>query len=185
MMPGDSIKKMIGFVIPEEEIGELDSLTGDALKEKLQEFSGMRMEMFFKGPSVSDQGKAAVNKAHDQINSLESILVNIGGRKQELRPQETPGIEEIRKLVDRLRSEGLSIYEISKDYAVFGKSPFDNDIDPATLKVMADRMSADVVRYRQARMEFEGEGPGKDAPDNDLSPAGASPVPGMNMRPGV
>lgn len=189
MIPGEAVKKMVGLFIPDENLENLeaiDNLTGDELRNKLHEFSNMRMEMFFKGPSAADKGKSIVNEISGQVASLESILVNIGGAKQELRPSESsPDINEVRQLVDKLRNEGLSIAQIDKDYAVFGKSPLDKDIDPATLKVMVQRMREDFARYRQIRTELEGEAPDRsDAPDNGLSPASTAPIPGMNMRPG-
>lgn len=180
-MIGDSIKKVVGVFVPTDDI---DNLSGDDLRTRLQEFSEMKMEMFFKEPSTADKGKAVVEQARSQINSFESILLNIGGDKKEFRSAPAPGQEEIRALIERLRAEGLSLSEISKDYSIFGKSPLDKDIDPATMRVMAQRMNEDVARYRQARMELEGEGM-KEAPDNDLSPASAAPIPGMNMRPGI
>lgn len=185
-MMSDTIKKVVGVFVPEEEMAEIDSLTGDDLRNKLKEFSDMRMEMFFGSASEPDRGKAVVQQAQSQINSLQSIMMDIGGKKQEFRPSagDTPVMENIRQLVQQLREEGLSIAQIDQSYTVFGKKPLDEDIDPATLKVMAQRMAADLARYRQARMELAAqEGPDKDAPDNGLAPDGASPVPGMNMRP--
>lgn len=185
-MMSDTIKKVVGVFVPEEEMAEIDSLTGDELRSKLKEFSDMRMEMFFGSASEPDRSKAVVQQAQSQISSLQSIMMDIGGQKQEFRPStgDTPAMEKIRQLVQQLREEGLSVAQIDKNYTVFGKTPLDDDIDPATLKVMVQRMAADVARYRQVRMELAAqEGPDKDAPDNGLAPDGTSPVPGMNMRP--
>lgn len=199
MMPGEAIKKAVGIFVPidEDKIDRIDSLSdvlgdmnGDEVRQFLATQCGMKMEMYFKEGSVADQGKELVNKGRGQIGKLESILLSGQGQKQEFRPSSASvTADEVRQLMRQIMAEGASIASIDNDYKVLGVSPLDvikgdRDIDPATLKVMAQRMNADIARYRQARIELEGEAP-KDAPENDLSPASTAPMPGMNMRPGI
>ncbi|MCK9228833.1 MAG: hypothetical protein M0P30_13765 [Syntrophorhabdaceae bacterium] len=199
MIPGEAIKKTVGIFIPidEDKIDKIDSLSdvlgdmnGDEAKEFLATQCGMKMEMYFKEGSIADQGKELVNKGRSQINKLESILLSREGQKQEFRPSSgVTEVEDVRQLMKQIMAEGASIASIDNDYRVLGVSPLDvikgdKDIDPATLRVMAQRMSADISRYRQARLELESEAP-KDTPENDFSPASSAPMPGMNMRPGI
>lgn len=198
MMPGEALKRAVGIFVPVDEnrIDRIDSLSdvlgemkGDEVKEFLATQCGMKMEMYFKEGSIADQGKELVNKGQSQINTLEAILLSREGQKREFRPSSSVTPESVRFLVKQIMAEGASIASIDNDYRVLGVSPLDvikgdRDIDPATLKVMAQRMNADITRYRQARIELEGETV-KDQPDNDFSPAGSAPTPGMKMRPGL